>query len=520
MPRLGGRQTPSGADARGMSGRVRRAVQRLTKHGGGSAVIGPARDEAAAAIRVASAIDHYLYTNEHCADGTRRSVFSGPNRARMMGGAPPVGADIAVEWERLIHPDDWEKHVAHRARLRAGQPSEVRYRLRGYDGRTRWIHAKTHPAKVDGRLFVDGIVSDVTEQVAAERELAQARADLEALAAANEHLALHDGLTGLGNKRKLLAALDEAVASGEEWILALFDLNGFKGYNDTFGHPAGDDLLVRLASKLEEATRPDAAFRFGGDEFLILMKTDDDLEAMLARAASALAETGEGFRISASFGAVLMPTEAKTPDAAMRLCDQRLYNEKHNRAERRGRPQDALLEALNAREGTLEDHSQQVAALAVAVAGRIGLSPSETETLKQAALLHDIGKIGIPDATLAKPGPLTDQEWSLIRRHTVIGERILAASPALTTIAKIVRSTHERVDGTGYPDGLSGDDICIEARIISACDAFSAMTSDRTYRPALNQTDALAELSANAGTQFDTQVVHAILQLVHLTEHA
>jgi diguanylate cyclase (GGDEF)-like protein/putative nucleotidyltransferase with HDIG domain len=516
---MGGRKAGADVDARRMRSRVRRAVQRLTNDRGSHAVPGPAQDEAAAAIRVASAIDHYLYTNEHCPDGTRRSVFSGPNRAKLMGGAPAAGVDIAVEWERLIHPDDWDQHLAHRARLRAGQPSQVRYRLRGYDGRTRWVHAQTHPATVDGRLFVDGIVSDVTEQVAAELELARARADLERLAAANEHLALHDGLTGLGNKRRLMVALDEAIASGEEWILALFDLDGFKGYNDTFGHPAGDDLLVRLASKLEDATHPGASFRFGGDEFLILMKTDGDLEAMLARAASALAETGEGFDISASFGAVLIPTEAGTADDAMRLCDQRLYNEKHNRTERRGRPQDALLEALNAREGTLEDHSKQVARLAVAVAGRLGLSPPETETLRQAALLHDVGKIGIPDATLSKQGPLTEQEWSLIRRHTVIGERILAASPALTTIAKIVRSTHERIDGTGYPDSLSGDDICIEARIISACDAFSAMTSDRTYRPALSQSDALAELHANAGTQFDPAVVHAMLHVVNVPEH-
>ena len=164
-------------------------MERPAQHRTAGTVSDVAVDEAAAAIRVAAAVDHYLYTNEHCADGTRRSVFSGPNREKMMGGPPPVGADIAVEWERLIHPDDWEMHLAHRARLRAGQPSEVRYRLRGYDGRTRWIHAQSRPAEVEGRLFVDGIVSDVTEQVAAERELAQARVDLEALAAANQHLA-------------------------------------------------------------------------------------------------------------------------------------------------------------------------------------------------------------------------------------------------------------------------------------------------------------------------------------------
>jgi diguanylate cyclase (GGDEF)-like protein len=465
---------------------------------------------AAAVLRIVGAVDDYLYTNEHCADGTRRSVFSGPNREKLMGGQPPPGTDPAAEWERLIHPDDWDAHLAHRDRLRRGEPSEVRYRLCGYDGVVRWIHARTRPAHADGRVFVDGVVWDVTRQVENELALARAREQLELLASLNEQHALHDSLTQLGNRRKLLPRLEAALASGDPWLMVLFDLDGFKQYNDTFGHPAGDALLIRLAGRLVKAVPTGSAFRLGGDEFLVLTRADVDVEELLAVSAHALTEEGDGFTIGASFGAVFIPEETTDASTALHLCDQRLYNEKRRLSARRGRPQDALLEALNAREPSLESQANEVADLAVAVGGRLGLEPVALALLRQAALLHDIGKIGIPDSVLTKPGPLTEHEWQFVRQHTLIGERILAASPALIDVAGIVRSTHERLDGTGYPDGLSDAEIPLEARIISACDAYSSMTGERAYRPPLAPGEAIAELERHAGTQFDPGVVEVL----------
>ena len=254
-----------------------------------------------AMLRTVSTIDDYLYTNEHCADGSRRSIFSGPNREKLMGGALPAEADAANEWERMIHPEDFGEHLAHRERLRAGQPSEVQYRLVGYDGVTRWIRAKTKPSHVDGRVFVDGIVSDVTVEVAREQELAEAQAALRALADVNAHQALHDALTGLGNRRKLADDLERVLEGEEHTILVLFDLNGFKQYNDAFGHPAGDALLQRLATKLQAALSDDAAaYRLGGDEFCVLraLEVDADVEAWLSAMASCFAETGEGFEVT------------------------------------------------------------------------------------------------------------------------------------------------------------------------------------------------------------------------------
>jgi two-component system cell cycle response regulator len=173
-----------------------------------------------------------------------------------------------------------------------------------------------------------------------------------------------------------------------------------------------------------------------------------------------------------------------------------------------------LLEALTARGPGLEIHATDVAKLVVAVGARFGLDVATLAGLKQAALLHDIGKIGIPDSVLSKPGPLTPDEWAFIRRHTIIGERILAASPALADVARIVRSTHERIDGTGYPEGLRGDDIPVEARIIAVCDADSSMTSERTYRPELSPADPIAELELCSGTQFDSAIVGLLTAVI------
>jgi HD-GYP domain-containing protein (c-di-GMP phosphodiesterase class II) len=151
------------------------------------------------------------------------------------------------------------------------------------------------------------------------------------------------------------------------------------------------------------------------------------------------------------------------------------------------------------------------------VAERVGveleLTPAELTELRYAAELHDIGKVAIPDSILSKPGPLDDQEWDFMRRHTIIGERILASAPSLSVVARIVRATHERVDGTGYPDRLAGDAIPLAARIISVCDAYDAMTATRPYRNTVTHAEALAELKRCAGQQFDARVVAAFIRV-------
>ncbi len=335
----------------------------------------------------------------------------------------------------------------------------------------------------------------------------------------NRRQAVTDALTGLGNRRSLLNDLEAALdrdGGADESLLLLFDLDGFKIYNDTYGHLAGDALLVRLGHKLEAAAAGrGSAFRLGGDEFCVLAGgAPEDAEALIGAAVAALSEQGEAFSVGTSFGAVFLPEEAASPSEALRLADKRLYSNKQSKQALRGRrPEELLLRAMYEREPTFAERTTAVAELAVRIGERLGLSELELSELERAAELHDIGKLAIPDAILTKPGPLTDEEREFVRRHSSIGERILSVSAGLAAVATIVRSTQERWDGTGYPDGLAGDTIPLAARIISVCAAFTAMTSPRTYRAERTVDEALAEIGRNAGTQFDPEIVRAFLEV-------
>jgi diguanylate cyclase (GGDEF)-like protein len=322
--------------------------------------------------------------------------------------------------------------------------------------------------------------------------------------------AVTDDLTGLGNRRRLIADLDRALADGvasKPRLFAIFDLDGFKLYNDTFGHPAGDALLARLAANLAAFARSaGSCYRLGGDEFCVLGEVSPvEAEWFLASAASALSEAGEGFVVTSSFGAVFIPEEAAGSSDALRVADQRMYAQKRTRS--RGSTHDVLLQALYEREPTLRVHVQSVAEAAYAVGAALGLDGEALEELRLAARLHDVGKLAIPDTVLQKPRPLDVEEWTFIKEHTVIGERILAAAPQWKRVGSIVRATHERWDGVGYPDRLAGAAIPLAARIIAVCDAFSAMTSPRPYRVEVTRDAALDELRRCAGTQFDPEVV-------------
>jgi diguanylate cyclase (GGDEF)-like protein len=340
------------------------------------------------------------------------------------------------------------------------------------------------------------------------------------LLAASRAEALTDPLTGLGNRRALTNDLDAAFAeTGGELFLALYDLDGFKGYNDTFGHPAGDALLARLGERLQAAvTAHGAAYRMGGDEFCILVRGDG--RELAVAAAAALTETGEGFAVGCSYGTARVPADATTPSEALRLADQRLYENKAQRAPASRESTDVLLRVLSERSPDLGDHLNDVADLAARTAQHLGLPRHEVERIRLAAELHDVGKAAIPDSILSKPGPLDAEEWAFMHRHTIIGERIVRAAPSLAPAADLVRSSHERHDGAGYPDGLRGDEIALGASVIAACDALDAMVTDRPYRAAMPIADALAELRRCAGSQFHPRVVDALVVVAQEREPA
>jgi diguanylate cyclase (GGDEF)-like protein len=330
--------------------------------------------------------------------------------------------------------------------------------------------------------------------------------------------AMTDALTGLGNRRRLTedltAAFDSELAHRSSSVLLLFDLDGFKSYNDTFGHLAGDELLTRLGERLRSAVDGvGRAYRLGGDEFCAHLELDGiDPQELIARAAAALTETGADYTIAASLGVVLLPQEADSATRALRLADERMYANKRSRSGGAGgQAGEVLLRTLRAKQPELDEHSTQVAALAARVGRRLGLSGEELDEISRAAQLHDVGKVGIPDAILNKSSRLSDREWEFIRNHTVLGERILEGAPALRPVARLVRSSHERWDGFGYPDRLRGEQIPLGARIVSVCDAYDAMITQRAYRAAVPHEVACRELRRCAGAQFDPAVVEAFL---------
>ena len=295
-------------------------------------------------------------------------------------------------------------------------------------------------------------------------------------------------------------------------MLALFDLDGFKQYNDTFGHPAGDALLVRLGANLAPILHGRGrAFRMGGDEFCAVFRTAGEPHEAADRsgAVAALTEQGDSFSITCSHGAIVLPLEATEP---WRRCGSPTSGCTPTSRPTARRPAARARTCCCARWPSATPASAPTprpSRWPPPPPRRSGSSPDEIERVRHASELHDVGKVAIPDAILGKPGPLTEEEWAFVRRHPIIGERIILAAPALARVAALVRSSHERWDGAGYPDALAGDAIPLGARVVAVADAYAAMTAGRPYRAARAPEQALDELRRGAGSQFDPVVVEA-----------
>ena len=351
-----------------------------------------------------------------------------------------------------------------------------------------------------------------------------------------------DVLTGLLNRRGFQELMEveteRALRSSRPLAIIVGDLDHFKHLNDRFGHAAGDLALRRFGEIASSASRRiDAVARIGGEEFaLLLPDTEQHAAYLLAeRLRRAVKEPGvDGELPSVSFGVASFPTHAADAEALMHAADQALYAAKAMGRDRSviynpevlasvlgGNLEPVignehlsavlvLAETLDLRDSGTASHSQTVGRLSALIAKALGFDDARVERIRLAGMLHDIGKIGIPDWILHKPGKLDEAEWVEIKKHAEMGARI-AASAKLDDISEWILYHHERVDGRGYPAGLPADEIPVEARILAVADAYEAMTADRVYKPAMPASEAERELRDQSGAQFDAAVVDAAL---------
>src|SRR3972149_6769756 len=350
-----------------------------------------------------------------------------------------------------------------------------------------------------------------------------------------------DFVTGLYNHRFLQPHLHKLVGAeasrGRKFAVLLMDVNDFKSFNDTYGHCVGDRVPQVVANQLRLMTdREGIVGRFGGDEFIVVLPGRGRREAGAFAQAFQDGLTNYAFKASAgktvpivvSAGLAVFPDDGErrqellaSADARLSQCKRSAVNGKKPSRHADSQPGlgvfgflDSLVTSIDSRDHYTRAHCESTAEYAVTLAQEIGLSPSAQRTLRLAALLHDVGKICIPNHILDKPGELTADEFEVIKHHVSIAEHLIVDVPDAEEVRTIARHHHERFDGSGYPDGLRGEDIPFLARILALADAFSAITLDRPYRRGLARHEAYAELQRVVGTQLDPELVKSFGRVV------
>jgi|GEM_PF-4402661 len=359
-------------------------------------------------------------------------------------------------------------------------------------------------------------------------------------------LAATDSLTGLPNRRffesQFRVDCARATRSGQPLSFVLLDVDFFKSVNDGYGHPAGDQVLAELAARLRRVVRAgDVLARYGGEEFAVLLLGAGGDEALstaqrLRRSVSArpfTVNSSTELAVTVSAGVVTFPGDVEVADGLAAAADRALYAAKRAGRDRivagrfdpppaflRRTPSDPVLDYLESLADVADsyqapmEHGSAMARWAAALGYEMGLGEEAARRCSLAARLHDIGKIAVNRKTLLKEGELTPEEWDVVKSHTGIGELLVALAPGLADVAQIIGQHHERVDGSGYPRGITGAEIRIEAQVLSVCDAFAAMRTDRPYHAGISEDEACERLLDARGTQLNAKAVDVFVDLL------
>jgi diguanylate cyclase (GGDEF)-like protein/PAS domain S-box-containing protein len=428
---------------------------------------------------------------------------------KMYGFDPTIPLPPYKEHMKLFTPESWDKLSTSLDRTStSGIPYELELETVTKDGSNGWMWARGEAEKGSNGSIVSlrGVAQDITKRKKTEIELL--------------YLSYHDHLTGLYNRRffeEEIKRLD--TKQNLPLSVIMCDVNGLKLVNDSFGHESGDTLLKRAAEAIRKACREgDVIARVGGDEFLVLLPgTTAEETVEIANRIKETTQTKEvtNIELSISYGYDTKTTDKQAMIEIIANAENHMYRHKlYERASLRSKTIDLIMNTLFEKSKREALHSSRVSSICQSIATKMDLDHNTVSQMRIAGLIHDIGKIGVSESILNKPGSLSIEERSDIERHPETGWRILSSTDELSDLAEYILNHHEKWDGSGYPNRLKGEAIQLEARIIAVADAYDAMTRERSYRKAMSKEDAIKELRRCSGTQFDPGVVDVFVNQV------